>query len=194
MVSAPAIRAVAGLGNPGPEYASTRHNVGFMVIDELARRGGLRLRSKFSGRFGQLIEGQTELLALAPQTWMNLSGDSVQPMCAFFRISASELLVVHDDIDLPFGELKIKIGGGHAGHNGLRSIISRMASADFLRLRVGVGRPEQATVRDHVLATFRGEERADLDKVIDAAADAVWQIARLGGRAAMNEVNGRRVV
>ena len=194
MVAAAAIRAIAGLGNPGSEYALTRHNVGFMVIDELASRGNLNLRAKFAGRFGRLTHDQEDLLVLAPQTWMNLSGDSVQPMCAFFRVPPGELLVVHDDIDLPFGELRIKIGGGHAGHNGLRSIVARMASADFVRLRVGVGRPDEATVRDHVLTAFRGDERAALDQVIDAAVKAVWLVVRKGGRAAMNEVNGQRVV
>ncbi len=189
-----AIRVVAGLGNPGSEYTSTRHNVGFMVIDELAARAGLRLRAKFSGRFGRLIDSEGELMLLAPQTWMNLSGDAVQPMCAFFRVPPAELLVVHDDIDLPFGELRIKIGGGHAGHNGLRSIASRLASPDFLRLRVGVGRPDLATVREHVLTSFGRSERADLPKVIEAAADAVRLVARLGGRGAMNEVNGRSVI
>lgn len=194
MAAVPAIRAVVGLGNPGAEYAKTRHNVGFMVIDELASRGNLSLRSKFSGRFGRLNPDQHDLLVLAPQTWMNLSGDSVQPMCAFFRVPPAELLVVHDDIDLPFGELRIKIGGGHAGHNGLRSIVARLASADFVRVRVGVGRPDDATVRDHVLTAFRGDESAALDQVIDAAVKAVWLIVSKGGRAAMNEVNGQRVV
>lgn len=194
MVAEATIRAIAGLGNPGSEYAMTRHNVGFMVIDELAARANLSLRAKFSGRFGRLSQGANDLLVLAPQTWMNLSGEAVQPMCAFFRVQPGELLVVHDDIDLPFGELRIKIGGGHAGHNGLRSIIARLASPDFVRLRVGVGRPEDATVRDHVLTAFQGPERAALEKVIDAAVDAVRLIVKKGGRAAMNEVNGQRVV
>ena len=191
MQSAQAIRVVAGLGNPGSDYNTTRHNVGFMVVDELAGRAGLRLRSKFGGRFGRLVDADGELMLLAPQTWMNLSGDSVQPMCAFFRVPPAELLVVHDDIDLPFGELKVKIGGGHAGHNGLRSIAGRLSSPDFLRLRVGVGRPEEATVADHVLTPFTRAERTDLPRVIEAGADAVRLIARLGGRGAMNEVNGR---
>ena len=194
MVAAATIRAIVGLGNPGSEYAMTRHNVGFMVLDELAARSNVSLRAKFSGRFGRLAEGSDDLLLLAPQTWMNLSGDAVQPMCAFFRVQPTELLVVHDDIDLPFGELRIKMGGGHAGHNGLRSIIARLASPEFVRLRVGVGRPEDATVRDHVLTAFRGADRAALDQVIDAAVAAVWLIVRKGGRAAMNEVNGQRVV
>jgi len=188
------MKLVVGLGNPGPQYAQTRHNVGFMVVDELAARAGLRLRARFSGRFGRLIDSEGELLMLAPQTFMNLSGDAVQPMCAFFRVPPAELLVVHDDIDLPFGELRVKIGGGHAGHNGLRSIAGRLASRDFLRLRIGVGRPEVASVSDHVLTAFRPGERTHLPKVIEAAADAVRLIDRLGGRGAMNEVNGRSVI
>lgn len=194
MASQDVIRAVVGLGNPGPGYTGTRHNVGFMVLDELARRTGAHLKAKFSGRFAQVATPDGELLLLAPQTWMNLSGDSVQPMCAFYRVAATELLVVHDEVDLPFGELRLKDGGGLAGHNGLKSVAGRMASRDFRRLRVGVGRPEHGNMSDHVLSRFSGEQKAQLPLLVDRAADAVERVLREGMLAAMNEIHGKRVI
>jgi PTH1 family peptidyl-tRNA hydrolase len=139
---------VVGLGNPGREYASHRHNVGFLVVEELASR--LRadaFRDKFSAQWTRgacrsgAAGGDEQVVLLQPQTFMNESGRSVQPAAAFFKVEPGNVLVVHDELDLPFGDVRLKMGGGHAGHNGLRSIIQHLGTSDFPRLRFGVGRP-----------------------------------------------------
>ena len=189
-----AIRAIVGLGNPGREYAATRHNVGFMAVDALAAEYGVAWSRKFSGRHGRLLFGRHDLLLHEPETFMNLSGESVQPMCAFYRLPAEAMVVVHDDIDLPFGELRIRDGGGHGGHNGIRSIRQRMATDRFVRLKVGVGRPGQGEVTDHVLGRFSNEERAALPDIIAATVRTLWLLVEQGVLVAMNETNGRKVV
>src|SRR5580704_7650138 len=133
---------IVGLGNPGREYAGNRHNAGFLVVEELRRLGGLAdFREKFSGVWtkGDLFGKPVALLE--PMTFMNLSGDSVQPAMAFLKVPPSEVIVVHDELDLAWKDVRVKVGGGHAGHNGLRSIIQRLGTPDFLRVRVGVGKP-----------------------------------------------------
>lgn len=188
------IKAVVGLGNPGPKYATTRHNIGFLVLDELARRHGLSWQSKFKGRWTKWLAPGGDAMLLQPQTFMNLSGQSVQPMSAFFRIAPAEILVVHDELDLPFGELRVKVGGGHAGHNGLRSIGQQFGGdKSFARLRVGIGRPKKGDVAGYVLANFSPEEQGWVGHLVDAAADAVERILSDGVPAAMNSVNGTRV-
>ena len=128
---------VVGLGNPGPEYAGHRHNVGFMVIDELARwQDADSFRSKFTGSFSRLRLPEQDLLLLKPQTYMNRAGQSVQTAAAFFRVAAADIVIIHDEVDLPLGTVRLKHGGGHAGHNGLRSIKSRLGTADFGRIRI----------------------------------------------------------
>ncbi len=189
-----AIRAIVGLGNFGREYAETRHNVGFMAVDALAAEHGVTWARKFSGRHGRLLVGRHDLLVHEPLTYMNLSGDSVQPMCAFYRLPAEAMVVVHDDIDLPFGELRIRDGGGHGGHNGIRSIRQRMGTDRFVRLKVGVGRPGQGEVTDHVLGRFTGDERAALPALITATVRTLWLLIEQGVKVATNETNGRKVV
>lgn len=184
---------VVGLGNPGREYAGHRHNIGFQVIDDLARRTGAdSFRTKFSGEIARTeLKGEDAWL-LKPMTFMNLSGDSVQPCAAFFKVAPERVLVVHDDLDLPFGDIRLKKGGGHGGHNGLRSIIQRLG-ADFCRLRFGVGRPP-ASYRDTaswVLSSFSSEERENLDKHVEIAGNAVLDIAARGFDAAMKRRNTR---
>ncbi len=186
---------IVGLGNPGREYASHRHNVGFMVIDELARRVRAdSFRDKFSAQYAKAeIEGQAAIL-LKPETFMNLSGRSVQPAMAFFKVQPSELLVIHDELDLPFGELRLKLGGGHAGHNGLRSIMSSIGPGDFGRLRFGIGRPPaefRGDVANYVLSSFDAVERATLPDLLTKASDAVLDVCRRGFSAAMNARNTR---
>ena len=132
---------VVGLGNPGREYERDRHNVGFMVVDELARRHGGTFKGKFSGHLAEVRVAEGRLALLKPETYMNDSGRSVQPAAAFYKAPLENLLVVHDEVDLELGRLQARLGGGLAGHNGLRSIAGRLGSPDFLRLRVGVGRP-----------------------------------------------------
>ncbi|MBA3331583.1 MAG: aminoacyl-tRNA hydrolase [Actinobacteria bacterium] len=172
---------VAGLGNPGREYERTRHNVGFMVADELARRHGGSFRSKFSGRLAEVRLDSLRLALLEPETYMNESGRSVGAAARFFGIEPQGLLVVHDDVDLEPGRLQARRGGGLAGHNGLRSITQHVGSQDFLRLRIGVGRPERGDrrpVADFVLSEF--DPDVDVGAMLQRAADAVETLAREG--------------
>ena len=165
---------VAGLGNPGPEHAGHRHNVGWMVVDELARRHGGSFRGKFSGRLSELRVGGARVALLKPETYMNDSGSSIQAAVRFFKVPLDGLLVVHDDVDLPTGRVQARLGGGLAGHNGLRSIAQRLGSADFLRLRVGVGRPERGDPRpvaDYVLSPFAAED--DAEAIVTRTCDGV---------------------
>ena len=183
---------IAGLGNPGKKYERTRHNVGFMVAELLAQRWGVDTKTKkFASRFGRgTVSGSDALIAL-PQTYMNLSGDAVQPMAAYFRVPIERIVVVHDELDLPFGVVRAKGGGGHAGHNGLRSLKQRLGGGDFPRVRVGVGRPEAGNdVVGHVLGGFNTSEARHLEAVIERAADIVEQVMKHGVGAAMNRVNG----
>jgi PTH1 family peptidyl-tRNA hydrolase len=169
---------VAGLGNPGREYERNRHNVGWMVADELARRHGGSWRGKFSGRVAEVRLGDLRLALLKPETYMNESGRSVSAALRFYKVPPAELLVVHDESDLDNGRLQARMGGGLAGHNGLRSIASALSTPEFLRLRVGVGRPERGDRRplaDYVLSNF--EPHDDVEAVVARAADAVEAIA-----------------
>jgi peptidyl-tRNA hydrolase, PTH1 family len=172
---------VAGLGNPGREYAETRHNVGWMVLDELARRHGGSWRSKFSGQLAELRVDGAKLALVKPETYMNESGRSLGAAASFFKAPAETVLVVHDDVDLEEGRLQARAGGGLAGHNGLRSIAQHLGSQEFLRLRVGVGRPgrgDRRSVADYVLAPFAPE--TDAAALVARAADAVETIVRDG--------------
>jgi PTH1 family peptidyl-tRNA hydrolase len=186
---------VVGLGNPGREYASHRHNVGFMAVDEIADR--LRadaFREKFSGVHARASAGDEQAILLKPMTYMNESGRSVQPALAFFKVQPAQLIVIHDELDLPFGEVRLKFGGGHAGHNGLRSIMSSVGTGDFGRIRVGIGRPPagfRGEVADYVLASFDAVERASLPDILKQATESVLEVAARGFDAAMNVRNTR---
>jgi PTH1 family peptidyl-tRNA hydrolase len=165
---------VAGLGNPGPRYERDRHNVGWMVVDELARRHGATFRSKFNGRLSETRVREARVALLKPETYMNESGRSISAAARFFKAAAEEVLVVHDDVDLEVGRLQARLGGGLAGHNGLRSIAQSLGTPEFLRLRIGVGRPGRGDARDvadYVLAPFEAHE--DRDGIVARAADAV---------------------
>ena len=164
---------VVGLGNPGRRYERDRHNVGFMVVDELARRHGGTFKGKFRGHVAEIRIAERRLALLKPDTYMNDSGGSAQPAAAFYKTPLEHLLVVHDEVDLELGRLQARLGGGLAGHNGLRSISGRLGSPDFLRLRVGVGRPgrgDPRDVADFVLAPFAPDE--DAGAIVERAADA----------------------
>ncbi len=181
---------VAGLGNPGRDYARTRHNVGWMVLDELARRQGGSWRSKFSGQLSEIRLDGGRLALVKPETYMNESGRSIAAAAKFFKTPVEAVLVAHDDVDLEEGRLQIRLGGGLAGHNGLRSIASSLGSQDFLRIRIGVGRPghgDRRSVADYVLAPFDPE--ADVDALVARAADAVESIVRDGLDAAQQRFN-----
>jgi peptidyl-tRNA hydrolase, PTH1 family len=183
---------VAGLGNPGRDYARTRHNVGFMVCDELARRHGGSFRSKFSGELAELRVGERRLALLKPQTYVNESGRAVGAAVRFFKVQPERLLVPHDEVDLELGRLQVRLGGGLAGHNGLRSVAQHLKTQDFLRLRIGVGRPERGDPRpvaDYVLSPFQAHE--DVDGLVARAADAVETILGDGVEEAQNRFNER---
>lgn len=180
---------VVGLGNPGPSYAGNRHNVGHMVLAELAHRAGAtftahRSRAKIADvRLGTGpggVPGPRAILA-RPTTYMNLSGGPVAGLCAYLQIPADRVLVVHDELDIPFAQVRLKAGGGEGGHNGLRSISSALGTRDYLRVRVGVGRPPGRTdAADHVLRDFSTAERTDLGWLVDSAADAVELVVHEG--------------
>ncbi|AMV71653.1 aminoacyl-tRNA hydrolase [Desulfuromonas carbonis] len=184
---------VAGLGNPGERYAATRHNVGFMVVQRLAAAHGLALKKKgHQGVYGTGRIAGIEATLLLPLTFMNLSGASVGSACKSLGVEPGDLIVVHDEIDLPFGALRIKAGGGHGGHNGLRSICGNLGSGEFLRLRIGVGRPPQGgDVAGYVLNPFSARERGELDQVLAAGVAALETLLVRGAAAAMNEFNNR---
>ena len=181
---------VAGLGNPGREYERTRHNVGWLVVDELAGRTGGSFRSKFSGQLSEVRLGEDKVALLKPETYMNESGRSIAAAARFFKVDPSALLVVHDDVDLEPDRLQARLGGGLAGHNGLRSISQALGTNDFLRLRIGVGRPgrgDRRGVSDYVLAPFDPE--TDVDALVTRAADAVETIAAEGLEEAQRRFN-----
>jgi PTH1 family peptidyl-tRNA hydrolase len=183
---------VAGLGNPGREYAAHRHNVGQMVADELGRRHGASWKGKFSGRVADVRLDGHRVALLKPETYMNESGRSVGAAVRFYKLPPESLLVVHDEIDFDPGRLQARLGGGLAGHNGLRSIAAHLGTADFLRLRVGVGRPARGDRRDpadYVLSNF--EPADDAESLVARAADAVETIVREGIEAAQQRFNER---
>ena len=179
--STPVDWLVVGLGNPGERYAATPHNVGFLVADELARRWELpKPRTRYAGRFteGRTGPGGPRVAVLWPQTYMNEAGRSVGPARGALRLDLDRVLAVHDEIDLPFGEVRTRVGGGLAGHNGLKSLRAGLGSPDFARVRVGVGRPDSTDpeiVSAHVLGRWR-EPRADVDALVGRAADAAQRI------------------
>jgi PTH1 family peptidyl-tRNA hydrolase len=183
---------VAGLGNPGREYGRTKHNVGHLVCDELARRHGASFRSKFSGELSELRLDGSRLALLKPLTYMNESGRSVAPAVRFFKVPPERLLVVHDEVDLDLGRLQARMGGGLAGHNGLRSVAQQLGTPEFLRLRIGVGRPDRGDPRpvaDWVLTPFAAH--VDVESIIARAADAVQAIATEGLEEAQQRFNER---
>ena len=181
---------VAGLGNPGRQYERTRHNIGWLVLDELARRHGGSFRGKFSGQLAETRLDELRLALLKPETYMNVSGRSIGAARRFFKVDPADLLVVHDDVDLEPGRLQARFGGGLAGHNGLRSIAQALGTNDFLRLRIGVGRPgrgDRRSVADYVLDDF--EPELEVDELIGRSADAVETLAREGLEEAQRRYN-----
>ena len=184
---------VAGLGNPGRKYEQTRHNAGFLVVDRLAERWGIDCSKK---QFGALVgDGaiRHERCVLAkPQTFMNRSGHPLRSLLGFYKAEVDQLIVIHDDMDIPFGELKLKQGGGHGGHNGLRDTHKHFGGGDYFRVRFGVGRPPQGwDSADYVLGKWSGIERDGLDHAVDRAADAVEALLRDGLVAAQNTFHAR---
>ena len=183
---------IAGLGNPGPEYAGNRHNAGFMVADLLAERMGVRFkrdRSRAAVAAGRLAGFPVTLAK--PQSFMNLSGRSLAALRTFYKIPAERIVVIHDELDLPFGTLRLKQGGGDNGHNGLRSVTAALGTRDYLRVRVGIGRPPgRMDPADFFLHYFSAAERKQAPEVLERAADATEVLLRRGLAAAQNEFHG----
>jgi PTH1 family peptidyl-tRNA hydrolase len=189
------MRLIVGLGNPGFQYENTRHNAGFMVVDQLAGEFGISVnKNKFDVHYGRgAIEGH-EVMLVKPMAFMNRSGWPVQKLAAYFKIDSKDLMVVHDDIDLAFGRLKIKEKGGHGGHKGLKSIMHAVGEDEFVRLRIGVGRSEaESSVSDHVLGPFFDDESKRLGSVLILARDAVVTILTEGSKVGMNRFNKKEL-
>ena len=185
------VALVVGLGNPGPGYAGNRHNVGFMVVDELARRAGGRFTSHKAGAdvLETRLAGRRAVLA-RPRSFMNVSGPAVAGTARFFKIPPTDVVVVHDDLDLDHGVLRLKRGGGEGGHNGLRSVSACLGSRDYLRVRFGIGRPPgRMDPADFVLRDFSAEQRRELDLLVDRCADAVEQLLAQGLAATQNQLH-----
>jgi PTH1 family peptidyl-tRNA hydrolase len=182
-----------GLGNPGDRYARSRHNAGAMALEELLRRAGASLRRHKSGcLLADATLAGTRLVLARPTSYMNDSGRQVGELVRWYKASPDDLIVVHDELDIRFGDVRIKRGGGTAGHNGLESLVSHLGTKEFLRVRIGISRPPgRQDPADYVLADFSSTERRELPFVLDAAADAVERILELGAERAMNEVNTR---
>ncbi len=184
---------VIGLGNPGPRYDETRHNVGFVVIDELLRRWEGRLgHDKFGNMSGDVLIQQNKALLAKPQKFMNRSGGPTRALLDYYKGLTSKVIVIHDDLDLEFGVVRVKAGGGHGGHNGLRDLHLHLETNAYLRVRIGVGRPPDGwKVADYVLGKWNTNESAEVDDIITKAADAVEKIITAGQNTAMNIVNAR---
>lgn len=193
------IRMVAGLGNPGEEYADTRHNAGFKAIDVLASQAGVSYWKNQAGAEVALINvndpeaegGKREVLLVKPQSYMNTSGGPISKLCAQYKVKPEELLVIHDELDIPAGDVRVKVGGGHAGHNGLRSIIDKLGSRNFSRIRSGIGDPPgRMPVADFVLKQLRSREAEDFAVMTNQAAEAAALAITRGVVFARDHVNG----
>jgi len=187
------LRLVVGLGNPGNKYENTRHNAGFMVADKIARDFNIALnKTKFDTIYGRGFIEDVDVLLVKPMAYMNRSGPPLQKLAHYFRIPGEDMLLIHDDIDLAFGRLKIKEKGGHGGHNGIRSIMDAFGGGDFDRLRIGVGRSEAGeNVTDHVLGRFSDDKAEMVARVITVARDAAVTVLCEGMKVGMNAFNRR---
>lgn len=186
------LRCVVGLGNPGPRYADTRHNAGYWFVEELARHAGavFRPESKFFGESCRIRIGEQDCLLLKPTTFMNRSGQSVSAVTKFYKLQPAELLVAHDELDMEPGMARLKLGGGHGGHNGLRDIVSALNSREFLRLRVGIGHPGQREdVVDYVLSRPSKTDRERIDQALTQAERVIPEVAAGQLQKAMNQLH-----
>lgn len=190
-----ATKLIVGLGNPGQKYQWTRHNAGFMVLDRLSAVSGINIsRKKYSGFYGEGDWKGEHILLLKPQTFMNLSGQSVSEALRFHKLSLRDLVVIHDDLDIPFGRVKLKEGGGHAGHNGLRSLVEQLGGGGFTRVRVGIGRPSHGDAADYVLSNFAKSELAQLPMLVDNIVDLLDLYINEGMSKAMSLYNSRELL
>jgi PTH1 family peptidyl-tRNA hydrolase len=184
---------IVGLGNPGRKYRFTRHNTGFLVIDELSRRNGVDLgERRYKTRFGRGLIKEREAILAKPLTFMNLSGLAVGRLMEVFHLEEKDLVVIQDDVDIDFGRIKIKEGGGHGGHKGIESIQGLLGISGFVRIKVGIGRPkDNADLSDYVLGPFSGEERVLIRKMVACAAESVEVLLCEGVQRAMSKFNER---
>ncbi len=185
------MKLVVGLGNPGDDYVKTRHNIGFMVADSISKTNGITLnQTKFKGIIGRGTIGSEDVIIAKPQTYMNRSGESVSSLLFFYKLEPSDCIVICDDLELPSGKIRVRGKGGHGGHNGLRSIIEQTGSQEFVRVRVGIGRPEgRPGVSGYVLSPFLKDEKPLIEDAIERASRAVEAIITDGVEAAMNRFN-----
>ncbi len=181
---------IVGLGNPGSQYAKTRHNLGFMVADRLAERFGTGFKDGFKGLWGEFRTDEKHFI-LKPMTYMNLSGQSVAPFMSFYKIEAESLIVIQDDLDMEFGRIKFRKDGSSGGHNGIKSIIELIGTDKFVRLKMGIGKSRRGETVGHVLGKF--ESDAELDKFIELGTDAAEALVRNGLKSAMNSYNNKSV-
>jgi len=188
------VKIIVGLGNPGISYRSTRHNIGFLAVDRLAKVNRTSIRTKrFKSLFGTGWIDSQQVILLKPMTFMNRSGEAVRGVADFFGLTIEDLVVLHDDLDLPFGRLRFKQRGGDGGHQGVRSIIERMGGNNFLRLKIGIGRPPQGMdSADYVLEVFDKTEQPELDVILSQAAEAVRVMLLEGLEKAMNQFQKKR--
>ena len=187
------MKLIVGLGNPGKQYALTRHNIGFIIVGHVADEFSVNVSLKgFDAIYGRGKIESTPVLLVKPQTYMNRSGYSVSRLFEYFKITDyQDVIIIHDDLDLPFGTLRIKSSGGHGGHKGLLSTMEQLGNADFVRLRIGIGRPiVKMLTEDYVLGRFPEEELKYLPKIVSAAGEAITDILSSGVQAAMNKYNG----
>jgi PTH1 family peptidyl-tRNA hydrolase len=182
---------IVGLGNPGGQYQHTRHNVGFLVAERLCGRDGAAAdKAQLGALVGKARVGGQPVVVAMPQGYMNRSGHPTASLRGYYKAEVDQVVVVHDDLDLPFGDVRVKKGGGHGGHNGLRDIQAQLGSGDFLRVRVGISRPPAGwDTADYVLAKWTADEQAGLDAIVDKACDAVSMVVEKGALAAMNQFN-----
>ncbi|WP_100486497.1 aminoacyl-tRNA hydrolase [Sporolactobacillus pectinivorans] len=189
------MKIIIGLGNPGSEYAHTRHNIGFEVIDELSAKYRISLtRSKFNALFGKgTIDGE-EVLLVKPLTYMNASGEAVGPLTRFYKLTAEDLIAVHDDMDLPVGKIRLRQKGGSGGHNGVKSLIQHLHTQEFARIRVGVGHPERSrqAVVNYVLNGFTEEEKAPITEAVERASEAAAAWLTIPFPKVMSEYNANK--
>lgn len=178
------IKLVVGLGNPGAEYELTRHNIGWLVLDSVKSVENANWKVKFKGIYADISINGEKVYFLKPQTFMNLSGESVQPLCQFFKITPEEILVLHDELDLPFGQIQFKKGGGLAGHNGLKSMAQCLSNQEFYRMRIGIGRPIHGSVSNWVLSRFPDDQDTELGIVMDKSSEALAEFLKQGMKAA----------
>jgi len=187
------VKLIAGLGNPGVRYSYSRHNIGFLVLDALARMEDIEInRGKFDSCIGRGVISRIPVILAKPQTFMNLSGVAVGKLAGYFGINTEDIIVVHDDMDFSIGNIRIKMGGGAAGHKGLISIANNLGRPEFIRIRLGIGRPVASDMaEDYVLGRFSGNEMRVLPRTIEKACDAVIDVISSGVQAAMNKFNVR---